>query len=48
MEELGVLKDGEWNERYLCYSPQERLYVHGRWQEDIEPVDGTTRRIASR
>ena len=44
MEEFGVLRDGEWNERYLCYSPQERLYLHGRWQEDIEPVDGTTAR----
>ena len=36
-------KNGEWNERYLCYSPQERLYLHGRWQEDIEPVDGNDR-----
>jgi glycine/D-amino acid oxidase-like deaminating enzyme len=36
--ELGVLKDGRWEERYLCYSPQERLYLHGRWQPDIEPV----------
>ena len=27
MEEFGVLRDGEWNERYLCYSPQERLYL---------------------
>ena len=44
LEEFGVLKDSEWNERYLCYSPQERLYLHGRWQEDIEPVDGTTKR----
>jgi protoporphyrinogen oxidase len=40
MEEFGVVKDGEWNERYLCYSPQERLFLHGRWQEDIEPQDG--------
>jgi flavin-dependent amine oxidoreductase len=39
-----VLRDREWNERYLCYSPQERLYLHGRWQEDIEPLDGTTSR----
>jgi protoporphyrinogen oxidase len=41
MEEFGVLKNGEWSERYLCYSPQERLYIHGRWQEDLEPVEGT-------
>ena len=44
MEEFGVLKSGEWNERYLCYSPQERLYLHGRWQEDLEPVEGATAR----
>jgi protoporphyrinogen oxidase len=44
MEEFGVLNNGEWNERYLCYSPQERLFLHGRWQEDIEPLDGSTAR----
>jgi glycine/D-amino acid oxidase-like deaminating enzyme len=42
MEDLGVLRDGEWDERYLCYSPQERLFLHGRWQEDVEPSDGAT------
>jgi protoporphyrinogen oxidase len=42
MEEFGVLEKGQWNERYLCYSPQERLFLHGRWQEDIEPLDGST------
>ena len=36
-EELGVLKDGQWEERYLCYAPQERLFLYGRWQEGIEP-----------
>jgi predicted NAD/FAD-dependent oxidoreductase len=35
--DLGVFKDGKWDERYLCFDPQERLYVHGRWQEGIEP-----------
>lgn len=39
-EDLGVLKDGQWEERYLCYSPKERLFLHGRWQEDIEPTIG--------
>ncbi|MGA9392709.1 MAG: FAD-dependent oxidoreductase [Candidatus Sulfotelmatobacter sp.] len=39
-EELGVLKNGEWEERYLCFSPQERLYLYGRWQEGIEPAIG--------
>jgi glycine/D-amino acid oxidase-like deaminating enzyme len=36
--DLGVLKDGKWNERYLCFDPQERLFIHGRWQEGIEPL----------
>ena len=36
-EELGVFKDGQWDERTLCFEPQERLYIHGRWQEGIEP-----------
>jgi protoporphyrinogen oxidase len=36
MEEFGVLKDGEWNERHLCFDPQERLYAHGRWFGSIE------------
>ena len=37
LEEFGVLRDGEWDERHLCHSPQERLYLHGRWQEGLEP-----------
>jgi glycine/D-amino acid oxidase-like deaminating enzyme len=41
--ELGVLKpDGTWEERHLCHSPQERLYLYGRWQEGIEPAIGLT------
>ena len=41
--EFGLLKDGVWDERHLCFSPQERLYLHGRWQEGIEPEIGATR-----
>jgi phytoene dehydrogenase-like protein len=41
-EELGVLQNGVWNERYLCFAPQERLFLYGRWQEGIEPVIGLT------
>jgi NAD(P)-binding Rossmann-like domain len=41
-EELGVLNQGEWNERYLCFAPQERLFIYGRWQEGIEPAVGLT------
>lgn len=43
-EELGVLRDGIWNERTLCFSPQERLFLHGRWQEGIEPEVAATDR----
>src|ERR1700731_4119730 len=39
-EDLGVLQNGQWNERYLCFSPQERLFLFGRWQEGIEPAVG--------
>ena len=43
--EFGVLDaNGRWNERYLCFEPQERLFLHGRWQEDIEPHIGLTAR----
>ena len=41
-EELGVLNNGRWEERYLCYSPQERLFLYGRWQEGLEPAIGLT------
>lgn len=29
-----------YQERYLCHSPQERLYIHGRWQEGLLPQFG--------
>ena len=36
-EELGVLRDGVWEERSLCFSPQERLYMYGEWHAGLEP-----------
>ncbi len=39
-EDLGVLRNGQWEERYLAFSPQERLFLYGRWQEGIEPAVG--------
>ena len=39
-EELGLLKDGVWDERWLCHSLQERLFINGHWQEGIEPQSG--------
>jgi glycine/D-amino acid oxidase-like deaminating enzyme len=41
-EELGVLKDGRWEERNLCFAPQERLFLYGRWQDGIEPAVALT------
>ena len=43
-EELGVLRGGVWNERFLCFSPQERLFLYGQWQEGIEPAIGLGRK----
>lgn len=41
--ELGILgANGEWDERVLCHSPQERLWQHGRWHEGIDPRDAAT------
>jgi glycine/D-amino acid oxidase-like deaminating enzyme len=43
-EELGVLRDGKWDDRMLCFAPQERLFLHGRWQDGIEPDIGMAAR----
>ncbi len=42
-EELGLLRDGKWDDRALCFAPQERLFMHGRWQEGIEPESASPR-----
>ena len=39
-EDLGVLQSGKWEERFLCFTPQERLFIYGRWQDGIEPAIG--------
>ena len=39
-EELGIFRNGVWDERMLCFDPQERLFINGHWQEGIEPHDG--------
>lgn len=43
-EDLGVFKNGQWEERYLAFSPQERLFLYGRWQDGIEPAVGLTQK----
>ena len=42
-EELEVFRDGVWDDRVLCFAPQERLFIYGRWQEGIEPENATPR-----
>ena len=49
LAELGVLQDSttatkpRYDERYLCATPQERLYRHGLWQEGLLPQHGISR-----
>jgi predicted NAD/FAD-binding protein len=42
LEELGVRQriSGRWqyDERYLCHSPQERLFFNGAWQDGLLPI----------
>ena len=44
LEELGLRQRvaGRWryDERHLCHSPQERLYIDGQWQEGLLPMHG--------
>ncbi len=43
-EDLAVLNGGVWDERHLCQAPQERLFLHGRWQEGLDPQVGPSAR----
>jgi len=42
LEELSLRRRvaGRWayDERHLCHSPQERLFIHGQWQEGLLPL----------
>lgn len=42
--EIGRDKRGKpvYDERYLCHAPQERLFIHGKWQEGLFPRIGAT------
>jgi predicted NAD/FAD-dependent oxidoreductase len=44
LEELGLRTRvaGRWtyDERHLCHSPQERLFLHGEWQDGLLPLQG--------
>src|SRR5260370_163066 len=41
-EDLGVLKNGQWEERYLAFSPQERLFLYCPCPQGIHPSVGLT------
>ncbi|MHB8880506.1 MAG: FAD-dependent oxidoreductase [Thermodesulfovibrionales bacterium] len=47
-EELGIIEGYNstglplYNEYYLCADPQERLFIHDRWQEGLVPQFGAT------
>jgi monoamine oxidase len=45
LEEFGLRQRlaGRWqyDERHLCHSPQERLFINGAWQEGLLPLQGT-------
>jgi phytoene dehydrogenase-like protein len=44
LRELDVLgSDGQFDERVLCHTPQERLWQYGRWHEGLEPMDALSR-----
>ena len=45
LEELGLVRQqlgrAVWDERHLCHSPQERLFIDGEWHEGLlPPADG--------
>jgi len=52
-EELGIIEGYDarglplYNEFYLCADPQERLFVHGHWQEGLIPQLGISERDRS-
>lgn len=42
--DLGVFGADGWDDRHLCFAPRERLFIHGRWQDGLEPHVGPTPR----
>ena len=42
--DLGLYDGAAWDERHLVHAPDERLFIHGRWQEGLEPQVGPSRR----
>lgn len=38
--DLGVYDGTTWDERHLVHAARERLFIHGRWEEGLEPTVG--------
>ncbi len=49
LAETGAIVSGHhthkpiYHERYLCFAPQERLFIHGQWQEGLRPHHGLSK-----
>jgi glycine/D-amino acid oxidase-like deaminating enzyme len=43
-EDLGLFDGHRFDERHFVHAPRERLFIHGRWQEGLEPAVGPARR----
>ncbi|MDQ5888190.1 MAG: hypothetical protein QG667_1483 [Pseudomonadota bacterium] len=50
LSDLGVLigdphaTSPEYDERYLCHAPHERLFIHGQWQDGLLPQFGISQK----
>ena len=42
IESTGADGRPRYDERHVCHAPQERLFVHGRWQDGLFPMTGAT------
>ncbi|MBV6494244.1 MAG: hypothetical protein LDLANPLL_02275 [Turneriella sp.] len=40
LEEVGALKNGKYDERYLVHEVEERLFIYGIWQAGLKPLMG--------
>ena len=51
LSDLGVLIGDphaaapEYDERYLCHAPHERLFIHGQWQDGLLPQFGISQQV---
>ncbi|MGQ3051211.1 MAG: flavin monoamine oxidase family protein [Roseateles sp.] len=50
LEELGLVRQqlgrAVWDERHLCHSPQERLFIDGEWRDSLLPPSDSASTLA--